>query len=206
MKINKSFIISLTIFIVLCGLNLSLKNLKNKSKMDFDKEYVIREIFKLAVKPGTSWSANSPAGVCMEMLVSSQYFENQKKFWRDIENAFKEHTTTKDTSPNSPQTPTPSPYLMKNDILYFVHSSIGDSEVKVVDNGKEATYTCDKAISDNIVPQEKLQELAPKMKDLYNPGTKISMSAKEKIFVTAFTGVHRFTPEGRNLIPKLNGS
>lgn len=192
MKINN---LLKTIFTLSFAVMIILSNSSNlgKSKPSVDKGAIIesakvdsiREILVLGLKKGVSHSQGSESDICIQQMTSMKHMPELVDFWGLLKRIFDQNS--------------PRPYMTSKDYIEFV-DKVGKKE------NLENNTNCEDFFGKNLAPDDELQNRGKKARTHIEPliHSKIHVDIKGKNFITAFTGVHRFTKESDTLIPKLN--
>ena len=194
MKINnllKSiFTLSLTLMIGLSyslnlGKNAPGKPKSNGTSLETSKVDSIREILVLGLKKGVSHSLGSESETCIQQMTSTKYTAELIDFWGLLKRIF---------DANSPR-----PYMLNKEYIMFI-SKVGKTEE--LENG----VNCEDFFGKNLASDDELQNRGKTARTHIDPliNSKFHVEVTGKNFITAFTGVHRFTKESDTLIPKLN--
>jgi len=155
------------------------------SKIEPAKLDSIKEVLNLSMKSGTEYKENSPVAVCLGLMTQAKYEKALGLFWDKL---------TKIFSSGSPR-----PYLLVSEVDTFVHETGKSESLK---DGRN----CGDLLTGALDTEDELMSRGNKMKEQIlplNPG-KTATVLEAKHFISAFTGVHRFTKESAALIPKLN--
>lgn len=192
MKINS---LLKTIFALSFISMIILSNSSNlgKSKPSVDKGAIIesskvdsiREILVLGLKKGVSHSQDSESDTCIKQMTSMKHMPDLVDFWGLLKKIFDQNS--------------PRPYMTNKDYIDFI-DKVGKTE------NLENSTNCEDFFGKNLAADNELQNRGKTARTHVEPliNSKIHVDIKGKNFITAFTGVHRFTKESDTLIPKLN--
>lgn len=162
-------------------------NLKSRDNLDPAQIEAIKSVFKLGLKTSVDPSEGTAYSTCMELMTQIKYMKELSKFFNLLTSVF--------------AVDSPNPVLTSKVYGSFVDDTGKKERLK---NGS----TCNDVIRQSFTDDGDLNSRSRKMKEEFAPFAKAAKSLhlprKAKDFITAFTGVHRFTKESRELIPKLN--
>lgn len=178
----------LTFILISTTISINLKkddkvNTKDTSPLDNAKIETIREIVTLSFKKIEN--DNGSGKTCLDLMLNDKHGKDNLEFWRELTKVF--------------DITSPRPYLNKNHFADWA-DKVGKKEK--LSNGK----FCNEIINEYLLKDEVLITKSKEMKDsIYPLITRVSTNTSDnKHFITAFTGVHRFTKESNKLIPLLN--
>lgn len=166
-----------------------LKKYKNQKAneviLDSIKIETIKDIIKTGLKSGIEFKEGSPIETCLTLMTQMKYMKNLVNFWEVLKRIF--------------DITSPRPFMKHSDYKNFIHNS---GMLEKLENGT----TCEDLIQNSLAYEEELENKGRTMKNVVQPLLESNYSLKhnEKTFITAFTGIHRFTKESETLIPKLN--
>lgn len=153
--------------------------------IESSKVDTIREILILSLKKGVTHNKGSPVETCISQMTTMKHMPDLVDFWALLKKIFDQNS--------------PRPYMTVKEYFEFIHK-VGKNEK--LENG----IICEDLFSKNLATDEELQNRGKIARSHIDPllQNKISVEVKGKNFITAFTGVHRFSRESDILIPKLN--
>lgn len=146
----------------------------------------VKDIFKKSFKSMVSIQEDSPVGVCLNQVTQLKYNKYLVSFWGTLNNIFSWGSAR--------------PFLTFNEIHDFIKEA---GKEEFLSDGK----SCITVLEDALISDDELKAKGKKMKDDIAPeldDQKQILPEPKKGYITAFTGVHRFTKESSILIPKLN--
>jgi hypothetical protein len=185
MKINNILKIALCITLIVF---LEAANLKKKGDvptiLDQTQMLILNELVKGSLKMGTSTGEDTPFGTCFKVMSSQSHMDGLVKFWSLLLSVFKYDSI--------------KPSLTQVDMKKF--SEVGAKDKMT--NGKN----CEEIINEMVADDDTLAGRARNMRNTISPElpTRPAVPANKKNWITAFSGVHRYTKESTTLIPKLN--
>lgn len=179
-------LISFVLISSIISINLKKDNkleVKDTSPLDNAKIETIKEIVSLSLKKNESDDGSSKT--CLDLMLNDKHGKESLEFFKELAKVF-------DIS-------SPKPYLNKNNFVDWV-DKVGKKEK--LSNGK----LCNEVINEYLLKDEILTTKSKEMKDSIFPliSKTSNLATDNKHFITAFTGVHRFTKESNKLIPLLN--
>jgi len=185
MKINNIFKIALCITLLVF---LEAGNLKKISQvptiLDQTQVLIIKDEMKRSLKMGTPTGDQTPFDTCFKIMSAQKHMDDLVKFWSLLVSVFKWDSKT--------------PNLTQENVKIF--TKIGETEKMT--NGKN----CQDIMNEMIADDDTLASRARDMRNTISPElpSRPAVPANKKNWITAFSGVHRFTKESSELIPKLN--
>ena len=167
------------------GKAIPIKTIDQGLSIESAKIDSIREILVLGLKRGVPHTLDSESDVCIKQMTSMKHMPDLVVFWGLLKRIFDQNS--------------PRPYMTNKEYLEFI-SKVGEKE------NLENNTNCEDFFSKNLANDDELQNRGKTARTHIEPliSNKINVEVKGKNFITAFTGVHRFTKESDILIPKLN--
>jgi len=192
----------ITLLIVITGclffttLNLNLKSNSKEKEKEANKVVLenaelesIKSIFKIC--SDSNFLADnihqSQFDFCLDKATQMEHMQESVKFFSMLKTIFSPKSSHQEIS--------------SFEFKGFIEGSCKDEKIK---DGTSCVEVLKKSLSTNDSLLSKSKKIKEEMLPHLEKHDNLNGGAKVKTFITAFTGVHRFTRESSELIPKLN--